>query len=426
MSKNRAPERLVLPAGARLQIVEGTLAVHNAGDVRLTGEHLFGEVASLEGDVELQGSLQARRLYAKSGNIVVDGDVEVELVEAPAGDVVLRGVAVVKRVVAGGSLRIEGRIEGHSVTGAEVVIEAEQCELRGIEGTRSVHLGAASYAVEVVLAPKVTCDAEAHGRINVLECHEAPEQSKLKGKFRLAEYAEFTGVDPLEFLEERGVRPLAEPAPKKKKKKPVPEPEPVVAEEEFEELQLPEPLAEDELDETPVVVEPAAREATREALKRPVKSTDKSTRVVPTPEAEDTSDLPDLEGTDPTDELLEDADPPEELAASAIEQIEDEDSLIEIVDEDSEIRQMPVVLGPEAHEALVASVDEMARTYTDRIPPQVQRLRALVDGKEYRVLRIELASLYNALISGHMRKKTRPHHQVYSGFNTIHGIVKES
>lgn len=462
MKKKPSSDRLVLPEGARVEIVEGGIALEHTGDITLGalgggpflrlrstggsitlhGEHVFGEIVA-EGSVRVEGSITAKRLVSKSGDVTVHGTIEAGEVIATNGSVALRGDSTVRTITAGDELHVEGKIRARSLSGARVRLEAATCDLKGVEGSESVHLGAAAYTVEVVIAPTVTCEPAASGRINVLECTNTPGQNDLKGKFRLAEYAEFTGVDPLEFLEGRGVKPLPEP----------------------DEVDLGEPLADDDPgDETGILPELAAEpvpevvapvdkkskkttkpkakaKAKKKAPAKPAaevvevaepvaatktKSTDRSTRVVATP-TEDTSDLPDLETTGNTDELLEDASSIEDLDPAALEAIEDDDSLIEIMDDDDEdsgLHAKPVVLDPERHDQLVASVDEMSRTYPERIPQQLARLRNLVDGKQYRVLQIELDALFNALVLQHMKAKTKPHHQVYSSFGTIHDIVK--
>ncbi len=411
---------MVIPAGAALEIVDGGVVITYAGDITLEGldggpfrrlvstagtitlrgEHIFGEVIAEHGSIVVEGTLQAKQLLAERGDITVTGDLLADEVAAPGGSVSVKGEIEVRRIEARDELVVEGRVKAVSLCGGTVRLAADPCEVKGVEGTSCVHLGAASYAIEVVISPTVSSDGAATGRINVLECDNQPSQNNLKGKFRLAEYAQFTGVDPAGFLAERGVRALE------------------ALDASVDDVELGEPVEEVPSEGTGIIPDVVQEPQEGPSTPRRVVSTDRSTRVVAAPAAENTADLPDLEGDELTDELIE------ELQPEAIEQIVDEDSLIEIMDgEDSEVQVPPLVLTPAAHDQLVASVDEMARTYPDRIPQQLSCLRTLVDGKQYRVLQIELAELFNALVMKHMKARTSPHHQVYSSFKTIRAIV---
>jgi hypothetical protein len=220
---------LHIPQGLTLAVEDGKVALIAEGDVIVEGP-LSGDISRIESTqgtitlrgpvsadrvvaqgVRIEGHLQCQELVAHSGAIQMRGRLDAESVVATQGDIVVRGPTQVGVMRAGGTLRVDGpRIEARLLQGDLVRFRGGTIKARGIEAQSRVSLGPCAFTVEVCIAPHAEVDPKAAGRINVLESHNELGNNALKGRFRLQEYAEFTGVDPEAFLREREVRPLAE------------------------------------------------------------------------------------------------------------------------------------------------------------------------------------------------------------------------
>lgn len=220
---------LHIPQGLTLAVEDGKVALIAEGDVIVEGP-LSGDISRIESTqgtitlrgpvsadrvvaqgVRIEGHLQCQELVAHSGAIQMRGRLDAESVVATQGDIVVRGPTQVGVMRAGGTLRVDGpRIEARLLQGDLVRFRGGTIKARGIEAQSRVTLGPCAFTVEVCIAPHAEVDPKAAGRINVLESHNELGNNALKGRFRLQEYAEFTGVDPEAFLREREVRPLAE------------------------------------------------------------------------------------------------------------------------------------------------------------------------------------------------------------------------
>lgn len=223
-------EKLVIPPNTAFDVIDGGVSVEFDGDVVLSGpmRNRLGRIVSNEGSITLLGPLEVGEVIARHGSIVADGavraqsllamagpitvsgDVQAEEIRSPAGSVSIHGNLTSGAVHAAEELIVEGDISARLLQGGFVRINSGSVNVKGIEGTVRVELGEAKLAVEVVIAPEVQVSAHSSGRVNVIESVNELVPNSLKGGFRLHEYAEFTGVDPARFLEERGVRPLSE------------------------------------------------------------------------------------------------------------------------------------------------------------------------------------------------------------------------
>ncbi|MFT5587681.1 MAG: cytoskeletal protein CcmA (bactofilin family), partial [Cognaticolwellia sp.] len=220
---------LHIPEGLTLAVEHGKVALIAQGDVVVEGP-LNGSISRIESTqgtitlrgpvsadrviaqgVRIEGHLQCQELLAHSGAIQMRGRLDAESVVATQGDIVVRGPTQVGTLRAGGTLRVDGpRIEARLLQGDVVRFRGGTIKARAIEAQSRVSLGPCAFTVEVCIAPNAEVDSKAAGRINVLECSNELGNNNLKGRFRLQEYAEFTGVDPEAFLREREVRPLGE------------------------------------------------------------------------------------------------------------------------------------------------------------------------------------------------------------------------
>ena len=224
---------LLIPDGVRISSSVRGISIHHKGDVvlngpidsriaaitstrgsiTLKGEQQVDEIRAERGSIFLDGEMRLGKVVSGSGNVTMHGQIRADEVEASSGSVVLSGEHRIKTIRAAEDLQVSGSLRGTSIKGRDVVLNADQLEVGAVEGTLRVDLGECTYKVEIVIAPQVTVHGNSTGRINVIESNNELGPNKLKGRFRLAEYAEFTGIDPKTFLNERDIRALERRAP---------------------------------------------------------------------------------------------------------------------------------------------------------------------------------------------------------------------
>lgn len=479
---------LNIPQGLTLAVENGKVALIADGDIVLEGP-IDGDIARIESTngaitlrgpvqadrvvaqgIRIEGHLQCRQVLAHTGAIQMRGRLDAETAIASTGDIVVRGPTQVGLMRAGGTLRIDGpRIEARLLQGDLVRFRGGTIKARGIEAQSRVSLGPCAFTVEVCIAPEVDVDPKAAGRINVLESHNELGNNALKGRFRLQEYAEFTGVDPEAFLREREVRPLAElgaaqlsaaeggasglaeedlrtadeptdhglvgliedlpaPAPSPPPAAgdslpPEPTPEPVVLDSSPPPPEAPDTssLEEVSMDVMMDEIEPfdAPADGPAPAEFDPPESFEDSASTL---EPEDL-ELDAVEPLDEVDEL-----PPPPPSAVPRKEAFNEDTL---TDDGSGHTLTPpdepaLELAPETQSFLNQSVARLAKHYAGDEPPAISRLRGLVSKQEYSAVRHELKDLFNSVVRGHIATGTRPHPQVLTDFNAIHDVMKRA
>jgi hypothetical protein len=398
--------QLVLPQGCALELGAEGVTVRHTGDIVVSGPQgtplarLFsvdgsitlkgplelGEVHADHGSIFIEGRVTARSIVALGGNIVVQGALTAVEVAAPAGSVSLAGELNVERISAAADLDIEGRIQSTLVKGGMVRLRTEEAEVKAMQGMVSVELGGGSYAAEIVIAPQVSIDHQAGGRINVLECANDPGTNDLKGKFRLVEYGEFTGVDPAQFLADRDVLPLDQLGAAAAM---IPE----------------EPAAEP-------VPESRRRARQLEVIEFPgVDSLLEQIAVADASEG-DTAALPDIA----------------ELGDDALESIEDHDSTTTIIDDedtDDDDTDEGNSIDPALLARLGAAVDELGGAYPSTPPEPVGRVLQLGAVRDFAQMRAELPELFNELLAGHVATRSQPQRQVLRSINELHAALQQ-
>jgi len=201
------------------------------------------------------------------GDAVLENDLGMESFDVDVeGDLTVRLDRVTGILRCGGTLRIEGQIDGGSLHARDIVLGDGEVRCRAIEAVDHIQIGPAKLMVDVIIAPQIEIDPEARGRVTVIESKTERGPTKIKGGFTVAEYEELLGGSEA-FLAERGLSPLAgTPAPpppraekRSKKKKEEPEEPPAPLEDEDEDIDDPLSLNVEDL----VFVEVDAEEAPR-------------------------------------------------------------------------------------------------------------------------------------------------------------------
>lgn len=221
--------KLVIPSGSSFESTERGLVIEAAhdivlsgpvatrvaritstqGSIALSGELLVDEVHAVRGSVAISGRAVAESVNA-GGPVLLDGQVKLSQLHA-RGPITLRGTAEVGSVSSDEAIFTEGRVSAELLRAPTISVTSGDCTAKAIDGGRTITLGEARLTVEIVIAPEVRVAPQATGRVNVIECHNQLAPNGLKGGFGLTEYAEFTGIDPDEFLTRRGVRRLLPP-----------------------------------------------------------------------------------------------------------------------------------------------------------------------------------------------------------------------
>lgn len=150
-----------------------------------------------------------------------DGDVVIEqalgrslgVVEA-AGDVTIRLAKITGTIRAGGTVTLEGDVAATSIQGGAVVIGSQSVSCKAISARERITIGAAKLQVDAILAPHIDLDANASGRVKVIQSDNERPANKIKGGFSLADYEDMFG-DSEQFLADLGLdAPPAAPAPR--------------------------------------------------------------------------------------------------------------------------------------------------------------------------------------------------------------------
>lgn len=126
------------------------------------------------------------------------------------GDLTVRLERITGVLRCGGRLLLEGSVEAERLHGRIVIVKSTDVRARAISADREIQLGPAQLAVDAIVAPRITLDPKASGRVTVMESHNEPGPSKIKGGFSLADYQDMFG-DAEHFLSDRGLSRLAPP-----------------------------------------------------------------------------------------------------------------------------------------------------------------------------------------------------------------------
>ncbi len=176
------------------------------------------------------------------GDAVLENDLGMESFDVEVqGDLTIRLDRVSGTIRAGGTLTVDGKIDGGSLHARVIVLGDAEARCRAIEASERIEIGAAQLTVDVIIAPTITLHPDAHGRVTVIESRNERGPTKIKGGFSLHEYEELLGNAEV-FLAERGLSALREgpeiqaPAPSRRKAKGTSTPPPVEAPITLEEL----------------------------------------------------------------------------------------------------------------------------------------------------------------------------------------------
>ncbi len=319
-----------------------------------------------DGDVELASSLGK-----PLGNLVVGGNLTIRT-----------GQTVTGEILCGGVLTVEGEVDAGHLHAAEIVLGRHPVRCRALSAEQKITIGPAVITAEVIIAPEVSIDPKATGRVTVIESQNERGATKIKGGFSLADYEDMFG-NSAEFLQQRGLRPLSEGA------------SPLAA-----------PPAAVTPDPAPVSVAPPAARKPTPKLPEPAPTPAAQRRVAAPPppppapvEEEDTDDPLSLSFDD-----LEPLVDPSANAAKAANGASEHDDL---------------------HQRLNEALGRILACYegTD-VPPAIDELRDLVAQRDYDALRQNITEVWNGLLGFHQKRGIRPHHQVTHAFNVIHGLVQ--
>lgn len=152
--------------------------------------------------------------------IVYDGDIEIEVDPGrtldgirTSGDLKVRLPAASGDLLSGGVLAVEGElIEGGVLHGREVVLERPIVKCRVISADDRIVIGPGEVVANAMIAPRIKLDANATGRVTVIESHNERGPSRIKGGLSLAEYEETFGNSE-EFMATHGLERLPPPTP---------------------------------------------------------------------------------------------------------------------------------------------------------------------------------------------------------------------
>ena len=201
------------------------------------------------------------------GNVCLNQTLGREIQEiVAAGDVELKLDKVTGNIRAGGTLTIKGEVDASSLHAREIILGRKAIRCKAISATERITIGASKLAVDAIIAPEISLDSKASGRVTVIESNNDRGASKIKGGFSISDYDDMFG-NADDWLAERGLSRLGATPPvkkksasKKKKAEPEPEPEPEVVEEEEEDIEDPLSLSIDDIE--PLLDQPDDEAAT--------------------------------------------------------------------------------------------------------------------------------------------------------------------
>jgi hypothetical protein len=311
-----------------------------------------------EGDVEIEVDLGRRFAGVHAG-----GDLTVKL-PAISGDLVAEGVLKVM-----GDVSDCGRLQGR-----EVVLGRQTIRCKVITATERIVLGPGNVTCDVMMAPEITIDPKAQGRVTVLECQNERGASKIKGCLSLSDYEDMIG-NARDFLAQRGLTPL------------------------------PGSLT---------TTGPSSPMTTGSIATGTINAAALSPTPTPTPRTE----VPPRR-----------AEPPKRASSKKKTDDEDVDDPLSLSLDDLEplVEQAEANGTAEDHDLQQRLADALGRITacyegTD-LPPAVEELRSLVEHRDYDGLRQNITEVWNGLLGFHQKRGIRPHHQVTHAFNVIHGLV---
>lgn len=438
-------DQLNIPEGVQITASPRGIAIHHSGDILLSGSlgSRIAKVTSTDGNITLRGEQQVEEICSERGSIVLDGDmrigkvlclggnitlagtIQADEVLAPAGSVALSGTHRIKTVQAAEDLNITGHLRGSVIKGGRVKLNAEKLEVGAVEGTLRVDLGEGAYKVEVVIAPHIEVHPGSEGRINVIESNNELGSSNLKGRFRLAEYAEFTGIDPNIFLRERDVRSLAKLGQPLAvtTRAPADEAPTEQADENLDALLelVPEPMDGAEVIEPghvgpPISLMPEALEPLSSSETGPETADEEPIAVG---EADDASQDA-ADGSAPfTVGTVESAEESQDTISDTL------DATVDEVDPGSEEQAPPDEQTLELQRQIKEQVMRLSGLFRQDEPQGVARLRRYVSTDRYGEVASELQTVFNDVLRAHVQRAQRPHHQVVPTFNRIHSLVSQ-
>ena len=221
------PPAFVIPEGVIFEVTSHGVTIENRGDVVLHTDFggvplqvrsregavvlhtaLSGGSVEAAGDVQIAGDAAATRIVA-GGSVRVEGRARVDSIEAGL-DLHVTGDFVGQTLVGGGAVHVGGSVQAALVRAGEVVLDGAIVHVRAIHAARSVRIGAAKLAVDAIVANEVHVERGTGGCVTIVECANELGPNALKGCFRVADYAETIG-DPAAYLRERGIELGAPP-----------------------------------------------------------------------------------------------------------------------------------------------------------------------------------------------------------------------
>jgi hypothetical protein len=315
-----------IPDGITLDLTETSLSIKYDGSIRLT-----------------------QTLGRDIGDIDAAGDVELKLDK------------VVGTIRAGGTLTIKGEVDATSLHAREIILGRKSIRCRAISATERITIGASKLSVDAIIAPEISLDSKASGRVTVIESNNDRGASKIKGGFSISDYDDMFG-NADDWLAERGLSRLGATPPVKKK------------------------------------------------MAAPSDTAD----VEPQDEEEIEIEIDDEDIEDPLSLSIDDIEP-------LLDQGEEEDATADapsdgpITSVDAELYEMLA----EALGRITTCYEDVD------LPPAVSELQLLVEQRDYDALRANITDVWNGLLGFHHKRGIRPHHQVTHAFNVIHGLVQD-
>ncbi len=491
-----------LRAGGDLEADELTLSGELASVGGAQVGVLAADTASIGGDLkigraELAGSLHTGGDLSGSsievgGDLQVEGDLIVDNASV-SGQLQARSISVQGLEATGGvsaativgreSLSLGGDIRADRIDGGDLRIDEGDVNVRILAATRSVHLGAITIKSDIVMAPTVTMDASAGGRISVLESGTEPGTSRVKGCLSLEDLEELFG-NSQQFLAERG---LEDPGYGPRTASATPPPPARASTRKSKAAAAPPPPAPEPQREVEVEVEVEDPGDSMLASIGPI-----AAEVHAAIEAEDDRTLDEMldhEPDSPTngidhgsalDSLIElsnvsEIDAIEEGSASvrvssspgpsiqvqaegeydlfgwadqmltevvAPDAVKDLDMEIDI-DVEVPTGSVEPILEPEPepepepelvpepaedpiHGQIQETVGKIVTCYLHtEMPPAVSRLKDLVEARDYGRVRSDITEIWNQLLKFHQKRGMRIQPQVTTTFNTINSLVRK-
>lgn len=463
-------------ASLRAQEAEVSGDIETSGDARLgrtraaalrCGGELEADELTLSGELTTLGGARVGALGAGQvsvgarlggGHVETTGDLRV------GGPVELNGLQVGGRAEAEGEIKVDQLMAGGGLSAPRVEVgegrvDAGEVSVRVITGSRSVHLGAVVVRSDIVLAPVVSLDPQASGRISVVESGTDPGTSRVKGCLSLEDLEDLFG-NSAQFLAERG---LSAPGfgPRGPAVTPPPAPAPRTTPAPDVEVEVEDPGESMLGSLSPILPQVQAAEGEDRTLDEMLEPEhDEATNGLATK-----SDLNSMIELSP----LSDPDPLEPGAAAVrvglptntgpeikVEGDDDlfgwaEQMLTEVVAADAvqtEEQDLDIptggvepVLEPEPEPELVpepepvedpihgqihATVSRIVTCYAHtEMPPAVTRLRDLVEARDYGRVRSDITEIWNQLLKFHQKRGMRIQPQVTTTFNTINSLVRK-